>query len=142
MQPDELITIRSFDNVIEAYQIKNVLENENIEVYVTDEYVNTLQPLYNHLLGGVKLRIRFCDKDKAEKIILASNEIALTNEQDIIIACPKCKSARIDYHLKSLKNPPGIFAILISFLIGGYPLYSKDFCHCKEFGFKFEKKND
>ncbi len=140
MEPDDLITIRSFDNVIEAYQVKNLLENEDIQVYVHDEHMASLNPLYSNMLQGIKLKIRYADQEQAEKIIRFADEAILTDEDDKRIACPKCRSTRVMYHLKSNKDAPGIFAMLFSLLTSSYPLYNKDVCRCKECGHEFTKE--
>lgn len=137
---DDLITIRSFDSVIDAYQLKNLLENEDIPVYVHDEHMSTLNPLYNNILQGVKLKIRATDRQRAEEIIKEADEAILTDEDDKRIACPRCHSTRVLYHLKSSKDAPGVFAMLVSFLTGSYPLHSKDVCLCKDCGHEFTKE--
>jgi hypothetical protein len=137
MQPNDLVIIRSFDNVIDAYQVKNVLENEDIPVFITDENMVTLQPLYSNLLHGVKLKVRAEDLEAAEKVIKGFDEAILTDETDKRIACPKCHSVRVMYHLKSGKSAPGVFAILLSLFTGTYPLHSEDICRCKDCGCEF-----
>ena len=64
-----IITLKTFDSSIEAYLLKSKLESENIECFVIDENMITLNPLFANAVGGIKLNINDEDLKKAQAVI-------------------------------------------------------------------------
>ena len=64
-----MITIKTFDNPVEAHILKSRLESEGIHCYLFDENIVTLNPLYNQMTGGIKLNIMESDISKANEIL-------------------------------------------------------------------------
>ncbi|MHB1279582.1 MAG: putative signal transducing protein [Bacteroidia bacterium] len=64
-----LITLKTFDNPIEAHLFRTVLENEGIPCKIFDELMVGLNPLYTITVGGVKLKIRETDLEAALEIL-------------------------------------------------------------------------
>ena len=52
-----LITLKTFDNSIDANMLRCQLELEGIQSYLKDENTITTNPLYNLALGGIKLQV-------------------------------------------------------------------------------------
>jgi len=52
----ELVTFKTFNNPIEAHLCKTKLESEDILYFIFDENMVSLNPFYNYMLGGIKLK--------------------------------------------------------------------------------------
>ena len=93
-----IIRLTTCDSIIEAYFLKNSLENENIDCFLTNENFTTLFPIYNGMLGaGIQLMIDEKDYDKSAKLILqptASNGLV----------CPTCHSTNVSFGFGSKKG--------------------------------------
>jgi predicted nucleic-acid-binding Zn-ribbon protein len=95
-----LVTVATFPEAIEAHIYRNRLENEGIPSFIADENVVTNQPWHSIAYGGVKLRVRFQDQEKALALIneirygTPDNEAADDTEINPP-SCPVCESKRI-----------------------------------------------
>ncbi|WKN41488.1 putative signal transducing protein [Tunicatimonas pelagia] len=134
----ELVTIKTFDNPIEAHLMKSKLENENITCFLFDENIVGLNPLYNITVGGVKLKVSKIDLDEAATIIEETINSPLTNDQGEIIQCPNCQSEDIYSGFKSMKGTKGILSAITSFLLMVFPIYYKTVYKCKSCGNEFK----
>ncbi|MES2617142.1 MAG: DUF2007 domain-containing protein [Bacteroidota bacterium] len=65
----ELITLKTFNSIIEAHVLKSKLESEDIHCFLKDETMMGINPLFNISLGGVKLMINKEDSEKALEIL-------------------------------------------------------------------------
>ena len=70
----ELVTIRTFNNSIEAHLVKTRLESEGILSFLFDENMVSLNPFYNSALGGIKLKINKLDVQRVEEILSESKQ--------------------------------------------------------------------
>lgn len=138
----ELITFRTFDNSINAHLVKSSLESEGIECYLFDENINTLNPLYNVTVGGIKLKIRNVDIESAEKVISDFESTELKDDFNRKIECPKCNSDEFYSGFKSMKGGKGIISAIISFALMVFPIYYKTVYKCKKCGFEFKDKEN
>jgi DNA-directed RNA polymerase subunit RPC12/RpoP len=103
------ILLTTCNNSFEANVIKGMLENNNIECFLTNEYFSDLMPHYDGIMGsGVQIMIKEFDLSNAQKLIVSNS----TEKQ---ITCPNCNSAHIQYELGSNKIMKTIF-IFISLL--------------------------
>jgi hypothetical protein len=134
----ELVTVRTFDNSIQAHLLKSKLESEGITCYLFDENIVGLNPLYNITIGGIKLKINKFDMDKASLIIQEVDQSKLTNDQGESLKCPNCHSEEIYSGFKSMKGIKGILSVIISFLLIVFPIYFKTVKKCKECGYEFK----
>uniref|UniRef100_UPI0040494609 putative signal transducing protein n=1 Tax=Flavobacterium sp. TaxID=239 RepID=UPI0040494609 len=134
----ELITIKTFDNLIEAHLIKSKLESENIMCFLFDENIVGLNPLYNITVGGIKLKVNKSDIGNATNIIEACEKSALTNDQGEVIKCPKCESEDIYSGFKSMKGTKGILSTIVSFMFIVFPIYYKTVYKCKNCNNEFK----
>ena len=134
----ELVTVRTFDNSIQAHLLKSKLESEGITCYLFDENIVGLNPLYNITIGGIKLKINKFDMDKASLIIQEVDQSKLTNDQGESLKCPNCHSEEIYSGFKSMKGIKGILSVIISFLLIVFPIYLKTVKKCKECGYEFK----
>jgi len=102
-----IISLISYNNVIEANMIKDLLENEGIMCFLTNENFTTLLPGFTGMWGsGIHVMIHEEDKEKALEII---------GRNDVIteIHCPYCTSSNVSLGLgfKKLKK---ILLIMLS----------------------------
>lgn len=133
-----LVTIKTFDNSIEAHMMKAKLESENIMCFLFDENIVGLNPLYNIAVGGIKLKINKSDIKKATEIIEETVKSSLSNDQGEVIKCPNCKSEDIYSGFKSMRGAKGIISTIVSFLFMVFPIYYKTVYKCKKCGYEFK----
>jgi predicted RNA-binding Zn-ribbon protein involved in translation (DUF1610 family) len=134
----ELVTVRTFDNSIQAHLLKSKLESEGITCYLFDENIVGLNPLYNITVGGIKLKIHKADINKVALIIQEVDQSALTNDQGESLKCPNCHSVEIYSGFKSMKGIKGILSVITSFLLWVFPIYFKTVKKCKDCGYEFK----
>ena len=128
----ELVTIKTFDNSIEAHIMKSKLESENIMCFLLDENIVGLNPLYDVAVGGIKLKIKKSDVGQATEIIEESVKSSITNDQGEVVQCPNCKSEDIYSGFKSMTGAKGILSAIVSFLFMVYPIYYRTVYKCKK----------
>ena len=133
-----LITIRTFDNAIDAHLLKSKLESEGIQCYIQDENTLTLNPLWNYTVGGIKLDIDDSDIEQTESILQELEDTKLTNEEGEAIHCPNCDSTDLYYGYKSMKSASGIISAIISFLLFVLPIHFASVHKCKACGTEFK----
>jgi hypothetical protein len=66
---DNLITIKTFTYSSEVLVLRGRLESEGIECFVQDELTIQVDPFYSNTIGGVKLKVRESDLEKAMEIL-------------------------------------------------------------------------
>lgn len=127
----EIVTLKVFDNPMEAHLLKTKLESEGIHCFLQDENIVSLNPLYNYAVGGIKLNIRFADLEMANQIIQEIENAPSLDHHDQEIRCPECGSTDLYTNFKSMKGTKGLFSAVISFLMGVFPVYYKNVYKCK-----------
>ena len=86
-----IIRLTTCSNIIEANFIKNNLENEGIDCFLTNEIFSTLLPAYNGILSaGIQIMVEKKDFEKALKLISQP-------ATESAIQCPVCKSTNISF---------------------------------------------
>jgi len=113
------------NNIIEANMIKDILENEEIKCFSTNENFTNLMPGYNGMLGaGIQIMIDENDRDKALKLIVSQD-----NSNDI--KCPNCNSDNITYGIGT-KRFKKILIVLLS-VLNAIPFNNiKNTYYCKD----------
>lgn len=66
---DRLVTIATFPNITDAYLYKGRLEEEDIEVFVTDATISFTPEISRNDAGGVRLSVKSSDAEKATQFI-------------------------------------------------------------------------
>lgn len=90
--------------------MKHMLENEEINCFLTNENFASLMPHYSGIIGsGVQIMIDEKDSIKASEILKAHSN---TNE----LRCPECNSENIRFGL-GLKKSKKIFFMLLSLFV-------------------------
>jgi hypothetical protein len=135
----EFITLKTFDNPIDAHILKSKLESEGIISFLFDENIVGLNPLYSIAVGGIKLKINRSDYEKAYAILDESIKNKLIDDEGELVHCPKCKSKDILSDYISLRGTKGILAGIVSFLLLVLPFYQNTVYKCKACDFEFKK---
>ena len=135
-----LITLKSFDNSMDAHILKSKLESEGIVCYLFDEHTVTMNPLYNVTVGGIKLKINEADLEFAREIYNSIQNTPFTNDKNELLKCPKCESTELYSDFKSMKGASGIISAFTSFFFLLFPIYYKSVYKCKKCGEEFMRK--
>ena len=115
-----MVTVASFPEAIEAHIYRSRLEAEGIPCVTADENIVSNQPWHTIAYGGVKLRVRQTDEDRAREII---QEIRGRLNADDTELCPACHSNKI-----KVKRNVNILKQVVSVLFMGTPVSRKAVC--------------
>lgn len=79
------IQLASYDNYMSANMQLGMLQENDINCHLKDEYIVTIDPLLNPAVGGIKLMVAESQVDRAKELIneAEANYIAT-------IPCPAC----------------------------------------------------
>jgi hypothetical protein len=103
------IILTTCNTLFEANLIKGMLENNEIECFLTNENFSSLMPQYNGVMGsGIHILVDESDLEKAQSLI--SEQDAKTK-----IECPHCQSSNITFGLGTNKIKK-ILTIVMSLL--------------------------
>ena len=80
-----LITLKTFDNSIDANMLRCQLELEGIQSYLKDENTITTNPLCNIALGGIKHQVIEQDYPKVKVYLAELENTPYTNQNNEII---------------------------------------------------------
>ncbi|ADY50878.1 hypothetical protein Pedsa_0293 [Pseudopedobacter saltans DSM 12145] len=136
----ELITVKVFDNSIEAHILKSRLESEGIDCFIFDDHMVSLNPLYNVTLGGIKLKVGGSDVERANTIIEQVDNVKSLDDNGKIIKCPNCDSTDLYTGYKSMRGTKGVLSAIVSFLFMVFPIYYKTVYKCKTCGEEFKRE--
>jgi hypothetical protein len=87
-----LVTVATFPEAIEAHIFRNRLEAEGIPCVLADENIVSNQPWHSIAYGGVKLRVRQQDQERAADIIAGIRG----GRRMEVARCPVCQSDKIE----------------------------------------------
>lgn len=138
----ELLAIRTFETGIDAHILRTKLASEGIQSFIFDENIVTLNPLYNLVVGGIKVMVAQADFVRAQQIIAKIDATSPTDENGQVINCPTCGSTELYHAFKSMRGFTGFLSAILSFLLTVIPPYFKTVYKCKECGREFDKKSD
>ena len=130
-----LVTVATFPEAIEAHIYRTRLEAEGIPSVIADENIISNQPWHSIAYGGVKLRVRAQDQEKALAII---NQIRYGQDLDTPEAkeyqapeCPVCNSRNLKQ-----KQVSGIWPLIKSILFL-YPMRTRIKLTCLNCGYRW-----
>lgn len=133
-----LLTLKTFDSSLEAHLLKSRLSNEGIMAFLFDENIMTLNPLYNIMVGGIKLKVSELDFERAQRILNEIEQTPLRDESNTVLVCPACRSGNYYQGYKSMKGIGGILSAILAFMLTVFPLYFKSVYKCKDCGNEFQ----
>jgi hypothetical protein len=134
----KLVTVKTFDNSIDAHILKSKLESEGVDCYLFDEHLTHLYPIYNVTLGGIKLKINEFDTQKVIALLNEIDNTPLTDNNGDIIKCASCNSLDFYSGFKSMSGFKGVLSAIVAFALTLYPLYYKTVYKCKNCGNEFK----
>jgi len=122
--PNQLITVATFSQPMEAHVLKGRLEAEGITAYLLDENIVSINILYSNAVGGVKVQVDEADVEAALKIVGELPPLELVPPPDAEPdsqepACAKCGSREYlrERHLGLL----ALQILTLGFAFGGRP---------------------
>lgn len=122
-----IVKLTTCHNSFEANMIKDLLENEGIECFLTNEHMTNLKPGHNRMLGaGIQIMINASDGKSAVELI--------SQQGAEKIACPNCSSENITvgHGINKLKKI-GIVILSLMFAIPFHNMHTTYFCkQCKK----------
>lgn len=68
-QSDAPVMIRRYQNLLEAWLSKSILDSSGIESFLVDENLVSIQWMYSNAVGGIKLLVRGEDAETARKLL-------------------------------------------------------------------------
>ncbi|UZH56416.1 DUF2007 domain-containing protein [Salinimicrobium tongyeongense] len=117
-----------FQYSAEAQILKGRLEAEGIKTYLVDNHTIDTDPLVSNAIGGVKLKVRKEDEEKAFQVLSAISKYSVDDEGRQI-SCPSCNSQHVEI-FTSVKSAKSLIFFCLSFLVNALPLYIKRNYHC------------
>lgn len=135
----ELVTLKTFDNLVEAHLIKSKLESEDLPCFLFDENIMALNPLYNFTVDGIKLKVNKFDFEKAHEILSEIDSTPITTSDDHVLICPKCQSQNLHNRFKSMKGFKGIISAIVALVLIVFPIYYELLYQCKDCGHSFKQ---
>lgn len=133
------ITVKTFDNIIDAYILKNRLETDNIECFIQDENTVSIDPLLSNAVGGIKLKVQEKDYAKAFDIIQELENKPFEDRDGNIIVCPNCGSNQLYKDFNSIQDFKGLISALFSLVLSIFPIYLNKVFRCKKCDTEFKK---
>ena len=98
----------------------------------------TLNPLYNIMVGGIKLKVSELDFERAQRILHKIEQTPLRDECNRVLVCPACGSGNYYQGYKSMKGIGGMLSAILAFMLTVFPLYFKSVYKCKDCGNEFQ----
>jgi hypothetical protein len=143
MNSDKIVVYQTFTDPNEAHIVIGLLESYEIECFLSDENIVSLNTLYSNAVGGVKLNVFEKDVDRIKSILISENipyGSNVSNDKELgEITCPKCHSNNVSYG-GSIKRKFGIFEVFVAFLFTIYPFTMRKAYYCFECNHEFKQK--
>ena len=136
-----LVTVQTFNDSVSAHLVKTRLENEGIECFIFDEYINNVMPIYGQAVGGIRLKIKEEDVTRTKELIEEWELRPFLNQSNETLTCISCGAQELYAGFKSFKTSLGWLTLAISFIFMIYPFYSKTVYRCKNCGEEMDLNN-
>ena len=133
------ITVKTLDNIIDAYILKNRLETDNIECFIQDENTVSIDPLLSNAVGGIKLKVQEKDYAKAFEIIQELENKPFEDRDGNIIVCPNCGSNQLYKDFNSIQDFKSLISALFSLVLSAFPVYLNKVFRCKKCDIEFKQ---
>ncbi|MEP0365325.1 MAG: DUF2007 domain-containing protein [Cyclobacteriaceae bacterium] len=135
----ELITVKSFDQPIQAHLCKSRLQDAGIPVFLFDENMTSVAPFHTIHLGGVRLKVPEERVADAIKIIEELDNSQYTNEEGEPVKCPECGSENLHSGINDAKGLKRVWNIVSIILFGIFAPFTETKYECKDCGQRFER---
>lgn len=128
----DFVSIRAFDNYIEANIVLQMLQQHNINCHLKDEHIITLDPLLSPAIGGMKLMVHHSHVERAWDLLNTAEREYLKT-----IPCPVCHHKKLEAASITKKHNSRL-AALASMLLNGHSVETKKIYRCRGCGFDFD----
>ena len=143
--PDSIVVLESYYEPMADHLARTRLEAADIPCFLTNEHLISLNRLYSHVAGGVRLHVRLGDAEAAAAV-LAEQPVPLAIGPDeasfsadapdpVTPRCPRCGSSDVAYGLAT-RNTYGFWTGLLSVLLR-FPVRGHRF-HCFHCGHEYK----
>ena len=133
-----LVTLKTFEFLHEAELLKATLENEGITCALFDAQTVGLNPLYSNAIGGIKLKVKTSDQQRAMEFITSLDQSQKERKGS---TCPKCGGSNVGLR-DSDGGLKGIFTLIQAFLFTILPFRQRSSFSCKDCGTYFQREKD
>jgi len=116
---ETLVTIARFNRDSQAHIVRALLISHDIETFVADEHLISVNWLYANAIGGVKVQVKTSEVQKAREILAQKPDLQFREVIDKVNTnqlCPKCHHDNIVYEKYNRK------VYFLSWLLLGIPL--------------------
>ena len=93
----KLITIATFNQLIDTQLYKTKIESEGIECFIVDERILSKDWLYPYVVGGIKLEVNVTDVERAIEILHQTDSMEDVVSENNEPHCPNCNSSDVHY---------------------------------------------
>lgn len=138
---NDLVSVRFYDDPMEAHLGRCLLQNEGIEAYVNDEHIIGLNRVLGVALGGVKLKVATTDKERALAILRETEHRPYLDEENQPVQCPQCGSLDLRSGISKPRSWSGALHLAIGFLFSVYPLSTERGMLCDKCGHFFRPQD-
>ena len=129
----EFITIRTFDNSIEARLFSSKLESMGITCFLENESTMTLDPLLNYAIGGIQVTVEKHNYDLAKRLAEEYSQHPIVDQGGkTTTTCPKCKSSQIDNGYSKIDDAKSVFGIILGLMFFVVPLLDRNKYRCTQ----------
>ncbi len=129
----DFVSLRSFDNYIEANIVLNMLQHSNINCHLKDENVVTTNPFLSQAIGGMKLMVHHSQVERAWNLLNNAEEAYLRS-----IACPICHAHQLKIVVVNRPYQNKLCA-LASMLLNGKSVEITKMYQCGKCGYDFKE---
>jgi hypothetical protein len=105
----DLTVVHRVGDLAEARQVKNILNGAGIPSYLGQENVENVDEFKSTFEGGVDLRVREVDSQRAMRALAESMPPDAADDTDYSAHCPKCHSTEIVFQGLDTEAVPSAF---------------------------------
>lgn len=81
MSDNDLVILKNFQKAVDAHMASSFLKQHGIESFVHDEYVNRIAFYSTGIAGGVKIRLKKKDYQKALDLLSSVEGVSESNQE-------------------------------------------------------------
>lgn len=127
------ISIRAYDNYINANVERALLEGAGINCHIKDEFTVTIDPLLSPALGGMKLMVEEKNVTKALNLLHDSDRLYLQS-----VPCPNCTHTSLELITVTTRYNSWAGKIK-SLLVNGQEERVRQFYRCQNCGYEMSE---
>ncbi|RYZ97941.1 MAG: DUF2007 domain-containing protein [Sphingobacteriaceae bacterium] len=133
---EKIVTLESYYDPMLAEIIRGRLEANGIPCFIADGITIGVNPLYNQLLGGVKIKVFERDLERCQIILTESENTNSEETSQVDTICPYCSSGNVRYG-SATERKINLITSIISLILMIYPFYARKAWHCFNCGKDF-----